>query len=193
MSNPYELPHQTDASTDPSARQLPQNPMDVHASRKVYFDRLMADPYGFKNPAYDWKYDTRFALAVAGLYCLVLVTTYGLVKALILPAFNFRSLPYFATGLGLLFLGKLLFAWLVLRFRIKINYVRKLGLRPWKKLIAFVVPLLVTRGGSVVTDWIVLFSIQGLSGLLTESYIVRLHVKLVAYAYLSWDRIEDRP
>ena len=26
------------------------------------------DPYGFNNPAYDWKQDTRFAIAVAGFY-----------------------------------------------------------------------------------------------------------------------------
>ena len=53
--------------------------------------------------------------------------------------------------------------------------------------------LLVTRGESVVTDWIVLFSIQGLTGLLTESYVMRRRVKLFAFAYVSWDRIEDRP
>ncbi len=167
--------------------------MDVHASRKDYFARLEADPYGFNNKAYAWKHDTHFALVVCALYCVVLTTTYGLIRASVLPAFNPMSLPYFAAGLGLLFLGKLFFAWLVLRFRIKINYVRKLGLRPWKKLIAFVVPLMITRGESVVTDWIVLFSLQGLGGLLTESYVARRHVRLFAYAYVSWDRIEDRP
>ena len=167
--------------------------MEVHASRKTYFDRLDADPYGFENPAYEWGHDSRFALAVGGFYTLVLATTYGLVQASVLPAFNPRSLPYFAIGLALLFLGKTLFSWVVLRFRVKINYVRKLGLRPWKKLIAFAVPLLITRGQSVVTDWIVLFSIQGLVGLLTESYALRRRVRLFAYAYVSWDRLEDRP
>ncbi len=167
--------------------------MEVHASREVYFERLKADPYGFSNPAYDWKQDTRFVLFVAGFYGLVLATTLGLIQASILPAFNPKSLPYFALGLALLLLGKSVLAWVVLRFEVKINYVRKLGLRPWKKLIAFVVPLLITRGESVVTDWIVLYSIQGLTGLLTESYVMRRRVKLFAFAYVSWDRIEDRP
>jgi len=188
-----ELPEVSEAAPSQSADELPRNPMDVHASREEYFTQLAADPYGFNNTAYVWKYDTRFAITMAVLYGTILLATYGLVKAAILPAFNPLSLPYFAIGLGFLFLGKLFFAWLVLRFRIKINYVRKLGLRPWKKLIAFVVPLLITRGDSVVTDWIVLFSVQGLSGLLTESYLARWHVRLFAYAYVSWDRIEDRP
>lgn len=178
---------------DPETGALPENPMDVHASREHYFARLEADPYGFRNPAYAWEHDTRFALVVGSLYLLILGCTYGLVQVSVLPAFNPVALPYFAIGLVLLFLGKLFFAWLVLRYRIKINYVRKLGLRPWKKLIAFVVPLLITRGESVVTDWIVLFSVQGLSGLLTESYVMRARVKLFAYAYVSWDRLEDRP
>ena len=44
---------------------LPSDPMEVHASRALYFERLQADPYGFENPAYDWEQDTRFALWVA--------------------------------------------------------------------------------------------------------------------------------
>ena len=178
---------------NPARAALPEDPMEVHASREVYFKRLRADPYGFNNPAYDWQQDTRFALAVGGFYGLVLAVTFGMVQASVLPAFNPATLPYFGAALCLLLLGKTLFAWMVLRWSIKINYVRKLGLRPWKKMIAFVVPLLITQGQSVVTDWIVLFSIQGLSGLLTESYAVRRRVKLFAYAYVSWDRIEDRP
>jgi dolichol kinase len=180
-------------SQTPTSGSLPAEPMEVHSSREVYFKRLKADPYGFVNPAFDWSHDTRFALVVGCFYSLVLLTTYLLVDASILPAFNTASLPYFALGLVLLLIGKTLFAWMVLRFEIKINYVRKLGLRPWKKLIVFIVPLLITRGPSIVTDWIVLFSIQGLSGLLTESYFMRRRVKWFAYAYLSWDRIEDRP
>jgi len=167
--------------------------MAVHASREVYFNHLRRDPYGFEDPAYEWAHDTRFAMAAIAFYAAVLATTYALVQSSVLPAFNPGVLPYFGIGLGLLFVGKVLFSWMVLRWKVKINYVRKLGLRPWKKLVAFVVPLLITRGESLVTDWIVLFAIQSLSGLLTESYFARRRVKLLAYAYVSWDRIEDRP
>jgi len=167
--------------------------MAVHANRAVYFDHLARDPYGFEDPAYDWKQDTRFAVATATFYALVLTSTYFLVQASVLPSFNPVTLVYFSAALGLLFVGKCFFSWLVLRWKVKINYVRKLGLRPWKKMIAFVVPLLITKGSSVVTDWVVLFAVQSLVGLLTESYFFRYRIRMFAYAYVSWDRIEDRP
>ncbi len=87
-----------------------------------------------------------------------------------LPPFNPEALLYFFVALVFLFIGKCFFSWLVLRWKIKINYVRKLGLRPWKKLAAFVIPLVITKGETVITDWIVLFSVGALTGLLTESY-----------------------
>jgi len=185
--------HDESPNLTPAAASLPAEPMQVHSSRQVYFEHLRRDPYGFEDPAFDWSQDTRFALVVGSFYSAVLLATYVLVELSVLPAFNLKTIPFFALGLFLLLLGKTLFAWMVLRFNIKINYVRKLGLRPWKKLIAFVVPLLIVRGQSIVTDWIVLFSIQGLSGLLTEAYVMRRRVKWFAYAYVSWDRIEDRP
>jgi phytol kinase len=177
----------------PSRIALPDDPMAVHSSRKVYFAHLEADPYGFNDVAYDWPQDTRFALATAAFYATVLCGVLGMVRAGILPTFNPESLGYFAGALVLLFVGKCFFSWLVLHFRIKINYVRKLGLRPWKKLAAFVVPIVITQGSTVLTDWIVLFALGALVGLATESYWMRSRVKLFAYAYVSWDRIEDRP
>lgn len=174
-------------------KSLPNDPMKVHESREVYFKHLEHDPYGFENAAYDWEQDTRFALVAGVFYVLVLVATYGLVRASVLAPFNSACLAYFGVGLGLLLLGKCFFSWLVLRWKIKINYVRKLGLRPWKKLIPFVIPLLITKGSSVITDWIIIFAIQSLSGLFTESYYFRKRYKLFAFAYVSWDRIEDRP
>jgi phytol kinase len=176
-----------------SKASLPDEPMEIHASREVYFKRLNADPYGFKNPAYDWRQDNRFAIAAAGFYSMVLVVVFALVGANVLPASNPQALLYFLGAMVFLFLGKLFFSWLVLRWNIKINYTRKLGLRPWKKLAAFVVPLLITKGSTMITDWVVLFAIQSLIGLLTESHYFRSRVKLFAYAYVSWDRIEDRP
>jgi phytol kinase len=167
--------------------------MEVHRSREAYFNHLERDPYGFENPAYNWVSDTRFALVTAAFYVLVLVVTGGLVRSSVLAPFNPASLAYFGVAFALLLVGKCFFSWLVLRWKVKINYVRKLGLRPWKKLIAFVVPLLITRGSSVITDWIVLFSVQSLCGLLTDSYFFRRRSKILAYAYVSWDRIEDRP
>jgi phytol kinase len=58
--------------------------------------------------------------------------------------------------------------------------------------VAVALALLLVRK-SVIIDWIVLFSIQGLSGFLTESYVMRRRVRLFAFAYVSSDRIEDRP
>jgi len=167
--------------------------MEVHSSREVYFERLFADPYGFKNSAYDWSQDKRFAIAAAVFYGIVLCCTLGLSRLGTLPPFNPEALLYFFVALVFLFIGKCFFSWLVLRWKIKINYVRKLGLRPWKKLAAFVVPLVITKGETVITDWIVLFSVGALTGLLTESYWGRVRCRLFAYAYVSWDRIEDRP
>ena len=172
---------------------LSDEPMAVHASREVYFRHLKQDPYGFNNPAYNWPPDARFALVVGAFYSLVLIIVFALANASVIPGFNPVTLRYFAVALAGLFLGKCFFSWLVLRWNIKINYVRKLGLRPWKKLIAFAVPLLITKGSTVVTDWVVLFSIQSLSGLVTEAYWFRRRVPLFAYAYVSWDRLEDRP
>jgi dolichol kinase len=171
---------------------LPDDPMEIHASREVYFSHLARDPYGF-NSGYEWDGDTRFMVATVAFYVAVLAVTIGLTQNGILPAFNPYSLAYFFVAVIGLFLGKVFFSWLVLRWNIKINYVRKLGLRPWKKLIAFVVPLLVTKGDSVVTDWVMLFAVGCLVGLFTESYFFRKRVPLFAYAYVSWDRIEDRP
>ena len=57
-----ELPEVSEAAPSQSADELPRNPMDVHASREEYFTQLAADPYGFNNTAYVWKYDTRFAM-----------------------------------------------------------------------------------------------------------------------------------
>ena len=147
---------------------LPDDPMAVHSGRKVYFEHLEADPYGFNDAAYDWPQDTRFALATAAFYATVLCGVLGMVRAGILPTFNPESLGYFAGALVLLFVGKCFFSWLVLHFRIKVNYVRKLGLRPWKKLAAFVVPIVITQGSTVLTDWIVLFALGSLVGLATE-------------------------
>ncbi|HIA00387.1 MAG TPA: hypothetical protein EYN66_00475 [Myxococcales bacterium] len=172
---------------------LPDDPMAVHASREIYFRHLKQDPYGFNNPAYNWSQDTRFALVVGAFYSLVLITVFALANASLIPAFNPITLGLFVFALVGLLIGKCFFSWLVLRWNIKINYVRKLGLRPWKKLIAFVVPLLITKGSTVVTDWIVLFSIQALTGLATEAYWFRRRVPFFAYAYVSWDRLEDRP
>ena len=167
--------------------------MAVHENRQRYFATLRSDPWGFENPAYDWSEENRFAAWLIAFYALVLTATAALVRMNILPGFNTATLPYFGMGLALLYAGKCLFSFVVLRWQVKINYVRKLGLRPWKKLVAFVVPLLVTRGETVVTDWIVLFSIQGLVGLFTEWNVLRRRVRLFAFSYLSWDRIEDRP
>ena len=172
---------------------MPHDPMEVHQSRERYFTALKSDPWGFRNPAYNWSEENRFVIWIIAFYLFVLLAVTWLVHAGALPAFNPSTLPYFFAGLLLLYVGKFMCSWLVLFRDVKINYVRKLGLRPWKKLVAFLVPLFVTRGESVITDWVVLFSLQCLVGVFTEWNVTRRKAKALAFAYLSWDRLEDRP
>ena len=188
-----DLEERTDPEGSGPRPGMPRDPMAVHHSREHYFAALKRDPWGFANPAYDWPEENRFVVGIVGFYVAVLFAVGWLVHAGALPAFNTATLPNFLSGLALLYVGKCLFSWVVLRLNVKINYVRKLGLRPWKKLVAFLVPLLVTKGNSVVTDWLVLFSTQCLVGVFTEWNVVRRRVKVLAFAYLSWDRLEDRP
>jgi len=167
--------------------------MAVHASRERYFALLRQDPWGFANDAFDWHGENRFVHIVGPAYLLVIAATLLLSQSGQISALNPSSYSYFAAAVVFGFAGKLLCSWIVMRWQVKINYVRKLGLRPWKKLAAFVIPLIVTKGQGSIPDTIILFSGTQLITILTEWNVVRRRVKLFRFAFISWDRLEDRP
>ena len=89
--------------------------------------------------------------------------------------------------------GKVLCSYLVLRFDIRINFVRKLGLRPWRKLQAFVIPFFFVAGDQILFDTVFLFALGQLKTIVTEWNVIRRRVPILRYAFVSWDRLEDRP
>ncbi len=165
----------------------------VHRSRDGYFARLYADPYGLENEAYDWRGEDRF-VAVLGPFYLAIAATLGVLGALgVLPALNTAAMAFFGISIVFEVAGKLFASWLVMRHRVRINYVRKLILRPVKKLSAFVIPLLIVSGDKVIIDIAFLFCLGQLKTIAFEYHRVRRRVALLRYAFVSWDRLEDRP
>lgn len=167
--------------------------MQIHESRSRYFARLEADPWGFADPTNDWSGEDRFVAVTGPAYLLVLAITILLSHQGVIPQLNAVSFIYFFAAQAFGLLGKAICSYLVLRFKIKINYVRKLGLRPWRKLTAFVIPLLVSKGGQAIPDVCALFALGQLVTIMTEWHVIRRRVGFLRYSFLSWDRIEDRP
>ena len=167
--------------------------MKIHESRAGYFARLRADPWGFADSSMNWTGEDRFVAVVGPAYLLVLALTFELSRQGITPQLNAISFVYFFAAQAFGLLGKILCSYLVLRYKIKINYVRKLGLRPWRKLTAFVIPLLVSKGGQAIPDVCAVFAMGQLLTILTEWHAIRRRVRFLRYAFLSWDRLEDRP
>ena len=117
-----------------------RRPMEIHDDLEEYFRVLHEDPYGLENPDYDWDGENRFVAIAGSAYLLIavgmaLASSHGLIPTLSLPAFLF-----FIAASVFELVGKVFCAHLVLRYNIRINFVRKLGLRPWRKLQAFVIP-----------------------------------------------------
>lgn len=174
--------------------------MDVHASREIYFKALHADPYGLENEKYDWSGENRFVAVVGPLAIL------GVLAVMAAQYFGYASAisPYtyalFAIWIIVELIGKLIFSWAILRYDIRINYVRKLGLRPWRKLKTYVIPLMLIgifglekgSGGEVVA--VIMFTfLDVLKTIGTEWNVLRRKIPVLKRAFLSWDRIEDRP
>ncbi len=176
------------------------DPMAVHASREIYFKALHADPYGLENKAYDWTGEDRFVAWVGSLAILgVSVVTY-LQSLGIAPAISPYTYALFFAWIFVEIAGKLLFSWAILKFNIKINYVRKLALRPWRKLKSYVIPLMLVGvfglekgGSSSVIAVVMLTFLDVLKTILTEWNVIRRKVPVLKKAFLAWDRIEDRP
>jgi len=123
----------TDPEKSPDQPQPPppSRPMDIHDDLDKYFKTLHADPYGLENSNYDWSGEDRFVV-VTGIAYLILTlgmifaSSEGWIPTLSLPAFKF-----FIAAAVFELLGKLFCSHLVLKYNIRINFVRKLGLRPW--------------------------------------------------------------
>lgn len=176
------------------------DPMDVHSSRKLYFKVLHKDPYGLDNKSYDWSGEDKFVawmLPTMVLGCIgVWVSQYmGL-----LGSVGAYSYAMFFTWIGVELFGKYLFSSAILKFNIKINYIRKLALRPWRKLKTYVIPLLLSgafgleqAATSAIAGVLIFFFMDILKTIFTEWNQIRRRVPVLKHAFLSWDRIEDRP
>lgn len=185
----------TDPEKSPDQPQPPppSRPMDIHDDLDKYFKTLHADPYGLENSNYDWSGEDRFVV-VTGIAYLILAlgmifaSSEGWIPTLSLPAFKF-----FIAAAVFELLGKLFCSHLVLKYNIRINFVRKLGLRPWRKLQAFVIPFMFVEGDKILFDTAFLFSLQQLKTIFTEWNVIRRQVPIFRFAFVSWDRLEDRP
>lgn len=168
-------------------------PMEIHEDLEEYFRVLHEDPYGLENDRYDWDGENRFVAVTGSVYLLIaggmfLASSEGLIPTLSYPAFIF-----FLAAAVFELLGKIVCAHLVLRYNIRINFVRKLGLRPWRKLQAFVIPFFFVTGDKILIDTIFLFSLGQIKTIVTEWNVIRRHVPVFRFAFVSWDRLEDRP
>ncbi len=176
------------------------DPMAVHSSRAVYFRVLHADPYGLKNENYDWKEEDKFVawvLPVAMLGALIVWILQYLGK---LDPVSGYTYAVFVAWVGIELLGKYIFSTAILKYNIKINYVRKLALRPWRKLKTYVIPLIVVgiiglepTSSSTIAAVLLFFFLDIQKTIFTEWNPIRRKFKLLRHAFVSWDRLEDRP
>lgn len=186
---------------DPASAPLDtENPMAVHSSRERYFQALRADPYGLENKNYDWEGENRFVMWVGPMAILGVALTFLAQYLGYASAISVYTYALFGIWIVVELIGKLIFSWAILRFSIKINYVRKLGLRPWRKLKTYVIPLMLIgilglekgSGGEVAA--VIMFTfLDVLKTIGTEWNVIRRKVPVLKRAFLSWDRIEDRP
>ena len=191
---------------DPFARELESirngdaEPMLVHKSKDLYFNVLDSDPYGFENPSYDWTEENKFvkwflAFAIVGLIAALTLQSVGILGPLCKTAYG-----VFVAWIFVELLGKFLFSIAIFKYRIKINYVRKLALRPWRKLKTYVIPLIVVgllgvpdSASSAVAGVVIFFFLDLLKTMLTEWHVIRRKSTFLSRAFVSWDRLEDRP
>ncbi|MDG2084380.1 MAG: hypothetical protein P8K66_05375 [Planctomycetota bacterium] len=168
-------------------------PMDIHNNLDEYFRVLHEDPYGLKNSEYNWNGEDRFVAVVGSAYLLIAIGMLTAAQSGLIPALNFNAFIFFCAASVFELGGKIFCSHLVLKYDIRINFVRKLGLRPWRKLQAFVIPFFFVTGDKIIIDTVFLFSLQQLRTIVTEWNVIRRHVPIFRFAFVSWDRLEDRP
>ncbi len=175
-------------------RQLKSETMKVHSSRAKYFATLRRDPYGFKNPNYNWKGENKFVL-ISSLFYLSGISLFLLFEQYYDVCLVTDTVYYvFLFAVLIELLGKIIFSYLIQNWHIKINYIRKLAIRPWRKLKIYVISLFFLVGGmGTIPVIFMLFCLDQMKTILTEWNVIRRHVPIFAYAFVSWDRLEDRP
>ena len=119
---------------DPANRNKAPNPMDIHDDLDEYFRVLHDDPYGLKNTEYNWNGEDRFVGVVGVAYLLIALGMLFASQSGLIPTLNFNAFLFFCAASVFELGGKIFCSHLVLKYDIRINYVRKLGLRPWRKL-----------------------------------------------------------
>ncbi len=167
--------------------------MDIHEDLDEYFRVLHEDPSGLKNNKYDWNGENRFVAVAGSAYLLIAAGMFAASVQGWIPTLSFNAFAFFLAASVFELIGKVICAHLVLKYNIRINFVRKLGLRPWRKLQSFVIPFFFVAGDKIVLDVIFLFSLQQLRTIVTEWNVIRRHVPIFRFAFISWDRLEDRP
>ncbi len=168
--------------------------MRAHASRGDYFEMLESDPYGFNNETYNWKGEDRFVLVTATCFMVGMLAIALLETTTYIATIDSAIYAIFACTVVIELMGKAIAAYAVRTYKIKINYVRKLLLRPWRKLKIYIISLfLVAQGTDAIQVILMLFFMDQIKTILTEWNVIRRKVPLLAYAFVSWDRLEDRP
>ncbi len=175
-------------------REFKSEMMKVHSSRAKYFANLRRDPYGFKNPTYNWEGENKFVLIssffyLSGIILFLLWEQYYNVQYITKTVFF-----VFLFAVFIEVLGKIIFAYVIQKYHVKINYIRKLAIRPWRKLKIYVISIFFVLGGmGTIPVILMLFFLDQMKTILTEWNVIRRRVPILAYAFVSWDRLEDRP
>jgi len=183
------------------------DPMAVHSSREMYFRVLLDDPSGLKNETYDWKEENKFVawvlpFAMGGTIALMLAQYFqwAIPGLGTMPPVSPYLYGAFFLWIGFELLGKFIFSIMILKYRIKINYVRKLALRPWRKLKTYVIPLILTgilglaeSSSGAISAVLLFFFLDIQKTIFTEWNPIRRRSKFLRQAFVSWDRLEDRP
>ncbi len=175
-------------------RQLTSNTMKVHSSRKRYFATLRRDPYGFNNTSYNWQGENTFVVISMFFYLTGIIAIHLLGEFEYLPTISSDIYSLFAFAVFIELLGKVVFSYVIQNYKVKINYIRKLAIRPWRKLKIYVIGIFfVVAEQDAAHVILMLFCLDQMKTIVTESNVMRRHVAIFAYAFVAWDRIEDRP
>ena len=175
-------------------RELESDTMEVHSSREKYFSTLAADPYGLENKEYYWKGEDTFVFIsmvfyLAGILVILLLGQYNYI-----PKIGADIYYIFLAAVAIEVLGKTFFSYVIQNFHVKINYIRKLAIRPWRSLKIYVIGLFfVVAGKDALHIILMLFCLDQMKTIMTEWNVIRRRVPILAYAFVAWDRLEDRP
>ncbi len=175
-------------------RKLESATMKAHSSREIYFETLEKDPYGFNNESYNWKGEDKFILVSSFFYMAGIFTLLYLEFTGYIPSINPTIYYIFFFAVLIELGGKAVSAYAVRTYKIKINYVRKLVLRPWRKLKIYIISLFfLIQGTDAIQVILMLFFLDQMKTIITEWNVIRKKIPFLAYAFVSWDRLEDRP